>query len=115
MGPGCLDTRIKIETQMKKLEIEKGWNIWAVCISLADAAPATAEFNGVRITAVPGDTAEMLHTRWNNRSRANYEENAQEQYQQRLARVRQVIMSTSVDEAARVIVNELHPLDHYGC
>ena len=98
----------------KELGIEAGMDISTVCRNLVAAAPASAEFNGVRLTTRAGDTAETLYARWNAQFRAQYEESAREQYRARVARVRQIICSASVDEAARAIVDELHPMDRYG-
>ncbi len=119
---------------MKEAEIVAGMHIWAVCNDLAAAAPATIEFkaeivagmhiwavapatiefNGVRITSRVGETPETLATRWERQFKAQFEELQRTKYQQRLARVRQIISSASVDEAARVIVDELRPIKRYG-
>jgi hypothetical protein len=71
---------------MKELDFRAGEHIGNACARLAREAPAWVDFNGVRIEAVPGDTAGDLESRWSaemNRKRREYE--ASDLYKQRQA------------------------------
>lgn len=59
-------------TGMNEIQAHPGERIDIACRRLAEAAPAFMVFNGTRVEAEPGDTAEVLCERWSDqRDRAS--------------------------------------------